>query len=599
MADALARIVDETTVVVIYGAELIDISVNAAAASAGAAAASATAADTSADAAEAAADTAGAFQSAVLAAVAGLDISDQLPLQAVSVAALQATVTTSMTEGRQVFLSAARLEGVFKWRGGNQSANVTADPYKGLWIPPSAAATGASGAWQRVVTDNTFRVEWWLPDVMPDDCDVQLNTLTALNSVLISEGSKIILPARLTGVSNSWFIRVAGLTVQAFGKECPLWGVDGTMPHDMICITESNCTFFNVWGGGTYGVSVGGTESPIFHTYHEFVGEASYKSVENTTFIYCGAFDAMNGLRLGYCTQPDGTILQGKNNKVIGFRGFNLSLMGMEIFNQRGAQIRDFTLTMGPAYSGGHLGIRFNSNFDCLIDGGRMIGLNETSGVGILFDIGSTSTTGTSHGRDNIIRNINFEQIQTCLQVACHEGTLLLDGITYSGRTNGDTTFLYAVAVGSVAGRENKIRHMTVRNCKVENATRFAQIGGDVGWFEVEDNRFISNDNAAARFALLQAFTGENLRGRIRRNYALHKQNNQNPILFSGTFDATFEVEIDDNDLIPNSSTGKLVEYYGSGALPTVISRDPFSNRSVAAARWTAERPSLDLVEYT
>lgn len=52
--------------------------------------------------------------------------------------------------------------GVFVYSSSNLSSSVTADPAKGLYVPPDAAPTGASGAWVRVVHPSApFRAEWW------------------------------------------------------------------------------------------------------------------------------------------------------------------------------------------------------------------------------------------------------------------------------------------------------------------------------------------------------------------------------------------------------------------------------------------------------
>lgn len=40
--------------------------------------------------------------------------------------------------------------GSFAWVTGNQSANVTADTAQGVWVAPTSAPTGASGAWKRI-----------------------------------------------------------------------------------------------------------------------------------------------------------------------------------------------------------------------------------------------------------------------------------------------------------------------------------------------------------------------------------------------------------------------------------------------------------------
>jgi hypothetical protein len=51
--------------------------------------------------------------------------------------------------------------GVFAWRTGDQSANVSADSGGGVWVAPDGAATGVSGAWQRQVPGNTYIASWY------------------------------------------------------------------------------------------------------------------------------------------------------------------------------------------------------------------------------------------------------------------------------------------------------------------------------------------------------------------------------------------------------------------------------------------------------
>lgn len=51
--------------------------------------------------------------------------------------------------------------GMFVWQSGNQSANVTADPEEGMWVPPTADASGASGAWERIPNSPFKLPEFW------------------------------------------------------------------------------------------------------------------------------------------------------------------------------------------------------------------------------------------------------------------------------------------------------------------------------------------------------------------------------------------------------------------------------------------------------
>lgn len=52
--------------------------------------------------------------------------------------------------------------GQFRFITGNQSANVTNDPNTGIWVAPSSASSGASGAWKRVLDSYTnVNPYWW------------------------------------------------------------------------------------------------------------------------------------------------------------------------------------------------------------------------------------------------------------------------------------------------------------------------------------------------------------------------------------------------------------------------------------------------------
>ncbi len=63
---------------------------------------------------------------------------------------------SALTDGQTVFVRGKAAAGdggggVFAWRAGDQSANVTADPGAGVWIPLTGG-DGSTGAWQRVYT---------------------------------------------------------------------------------------------------------------------------------------------------------------------------------------------------------------------------------------------------------------------------------------------------------------------------------------------------------------------------------------------------------------------------------------------------------------
>ena len=57
--------------------------------------------------------------------------------------------------------------GEFRWVSGDQSANIVSDPGKGVWVAPSTAPDGSSGAWTRLLTAGSYQAEWW--GVIGDD----------------------------------------------------------------------------------------------------------------------------------------------------------------------------------------------------------------------------------------------------------------------------------------------------------------------------------------------------------------------------------------------------------------------------------------------
>lgn len=216
MADVIVRVVDESTTVVLAGADLIasyvaeaeadiaataadaeaDIAASAssattsiaasaagAAASATAAAASAAAADASADAAADSADAAAnsaaaasasafdaadsaaqaeAVETAALAAIAGLpaspsmNASSRIVLAGLSTAGgLPALLTETGREGMFTQMNAAAVLAKFGISG---TALVTADPGQGMFVPYASDTSGASGGWVRATDHLTMEM---------------------------------------------------------------------------------------------------------------------------------------------------------------------------------------------------------------------------------------------------------------------------------------------------------------------------------------------------------------------------------------------------------------------------------------------------------
>lgn len=107
--------------------------------------------------------------------------------------------------------------GIWMWREGDQSANVTADPESGLWAAPDSDDTGASGAWQRQFS-GAVDARWF--GAKFDDSANDTDALTGwLNNVMTSASRHGTLPsgtARITAALPT--INVNGVRLESLGN---------------------------------------------------------------------------------------------------------------------------------------------------------------------------------------------------------------------------------------------------------------------------------------------------------------------------------------------------------------------------------------------
>jgi len=94
-----------------------------------------------------------------LAAAAGVDLVGGAA-KAVATRTALAAFTTAADKDRPILLTEAGREGWFKWDASDLSAIVAIDTLQGIYVAPTSAPTGASGAWVRQY--NGFpRAEWF------------------------------------------------------------------------------------------------------------------------------------------------------------------------------------------------------------------------------------------------------------------------------------------------------------------------------------------------------------------------------------------------------------------------------------------------------
>lgn len=216
MADAIATITEETVSVTVHGTELLEPLVDRAEtaatnaeASETAATASASAAATDAATADAAATTSTAERVAIEAAIAGYPDGSTLTIPVASRALMAAIASPAGA----AYLYESGREGEFVWDSSNLSASVTADPYQGIYVPPSTDTTGATGAWVRRIRNGMGLASWFGTTAHPVDDSARLRS--ALQQSLLREvwvgavtlgiGSTVFVPGgkKLRGIDHT------------------------------------------------------------------------------------------------------------------------------------------------------------------------------------------------------------------------------------------------------------------------------------------------------------------------------------------------------------------------------------------------------------
>lgn len=115
-----------------------------------------------------------------------------------------------------IYLRESRREGWFEWNSSNLSAEVTADTQEGLYVAPSSDATGASGAWVRVVENEIYFADWWgvAGDGTTDDTTAAQAAITSGVATLCWPASTMAIATAggLTGVSSQTWRGTYGVT---------------------------------------------------------------------------------------------------------------------------------------------------------------------------------------------------------------------------------------------------------------------------------------------------------------------------------------------------------------------------------------------------
>jgi hypothetical protein len=147
--------------------------------------------------------------------------------------------------------------GQFRWVTGDQSANVTADTASGIWVAPTSAPTGASGAWQRIVEGDYF-VDWF--GTSADWGAAATAAIAALPSrgvVRFRPGGDYTLNTQVSSGTKSFFkIDISGCTIR------PRFASGAAFKFGTGAVAVSNIAFV---GDGACYIEGGTTaEHPLF-----------------------------------------------------------------------------------------------------------------------------------------------------------------------------------------------------------------------------------------------------------------------------------------------------------------------------------------------
>lgn len=109
--------------------------------------------------------------------------------------------------------------GIFRKVTGDQSASVTGDALKGVYVAPTSDATGASGVWQRQFSGNQVLSVWWgvRPGVNADmqpAAQAAVDFLESLNS-----GGTVLFPAGNIRVDDTITVSQSNIVIAGSGSD--------------------------------------------------------------------------------------------------------------------------------------------------------------------------------------------------------------------------------------------------------------------------------------------------------------------------------------------------------------------------------------------
>lgn len=422
-----------------------------------AAAAAATAAEAAVSAHEAAADPHTQYTTAAeAAAIASVHAATLAALRALAIPTAGAAQFMCYCAGR--LARADGYEGFFEWASGDQSANVSADSYGGIWVAPNSATTGASGAWRRIVLDGVYRSSWFGDPASTDHAPhIQAAVNAAPSGSTVDTGPTRVKIATSIAISrdniklNSIYEITAASALNAYvvypspGDQALTLSGASTIPAGSTSITVTSAS----------GVAAG---DMIIMYSDDLLASTTYKKGEiafvrsvasNTITFRSATLHNLTTNVLVYRVRPvrnftavlDATSAVASNilhNGIVLSRVVDakVTARGLNIYNTMVALIAVFNSHI--EYAGGNPGATTNNGFDYGVVLGNACSNNKVVGNGHnlrhVITCGATDLTG----RNNSLDGRGFECKDAV--VDSHPGFVDVDIVFQSiGNRNGGT----------------------------------------------------------------------------------------------------------------------------------------------------------------
>lgn len=489
-----------------------------------------------------------------------------------------------------------RQGGFFRYASGNVSAQVTLDTYGGIWIAPNSAPSGISGAWERIVENDIYDSEWWLPDVMPTNAQVRINA--SFDIIPAATARKLLLPRRVVTVTGTVILK-HGIEYEGAGQNGRFDGQGGS-GFFPITIAASNSKLWNISSGNVTGTAVQGEPGGFHITDGLPIFGSDGIPIENVSAIDCHAYNARTGFRVGY--KSTGTagatnIFGSRDTYIENFTCDGIGRIGIETMRSHGVEIiggvvRMTQDTFDP--SGLKRGVRVVGAHQVNIKALRIIGASDAGNTGVSvepaanFSSSSVSTNVTVEGC--VFENCREE----CVRIGAGSSGVQILGNRGTGWD--DTNAGRFLRVVAEMGSGGEAKSILVANNQSENINIFSRLEGRVIGLDVLSNFSISNNSTTTRFFETSgnAANDEIIWAKIIGNTGIGNGLGTGGFFRYAGMTASSEITIDDNHFTADSA-GAVFVFSGDGVVRT---KSQQSNKVLPATLWSQVRPPLGQGTY-